>query len=375
MRNPPTMSTPLLRTLLLCTAITMVASTATAQEPIFPWKGGEGRGVRAEHLHMPLTDEENYSDRYTAEAWFEDGTRVWVSFLVTNFGPGTGKMTVRSRWYEADGKEHYTRHVLDRGDYNTGTGPFFVEGANHKLSGVPRRIKVQGKSQAFTFNLTFASGLRPWRPGTGRTTFGEAQETYFDTTLVQPKADVTGWVEKGGAKTQVKGYGYVIHTFGNVAPYNMYKRFLNVRSLDGDTVVYLKEFVTPGRYGNKRVRYLYVARAGEVLVATTRFRLRFGNLETDGRHANRYQVPMEITTTVKRGERIIKIKVVASAIVGREDVLQERSAFEAALIKQYAQPVNYTMDAQVHVAVQEGEDGEPVMSSQECAYEVSHLNK
>ena len=363
-----------MRTFLSAVALCAVlAPAARADEPVSPWKAGKA-GVSLENLAMPLTDEEYYSDRYTAEAWFKDGTRVYVSVLVTNLGPGTGKMTAKTRWYEKSGKEHYAKKELDRGDYKISNSPFSVEAGHIRLSGTPQRFKVTGSVEGYSYDLTFASGLSPWRPGTGRTTFGATGEKYFDTTLVQPRAVVTGSVTQGGQRTALDGYGYVLHTFGNMAPHAMYKRFLELRSIDGDTVVYLKQFTTPAEYGGKTVGFLYVARDGKPLVTSTGFGLKLGRVQTDGAHANKYKVPLELSTTVKRGDTTIDIVVSAPKIAGREDVLAGMSGLERTLVAPYAQPVNYSMDAEITVSVKQG-DAEPVVSKEKASYGVSHLNK
>jgi len=359
-----------LTTCLCVGAISALALPATAAEPIKAWKGEAARGVKTEHLYMPLTEEEYYSDRYTVEAWFEDGTRVWVSFLVNNFGPGTHKMKVRARFHEKGGKEHYVSDTVERKEYTVkNEKPFHVSAKAQTLSGTPSNIKVKGKSGAYSWNLSFKSGLRPFRPGTGRTEFGDGS-LYFDHTLVQPKAEVSGTVN-GKA---IKGYGYVIHTHGNIAPFSMFKNYLQVRSIDSDTVVWFHEFTTPAKYGGKRVGYLYVARDGKKLVGTTWYKRKFADMKPDTAHANKYKVPMKILVQGKRKATKLQVKVAADKIIGRVDELKSRGAFEAALIKQYAQPVNYTMSAKVQVVVQEGE-AEAVESVSDAAYEISHLNR
>ncbi|HIA03845.1 MAG TPA: hypothetical protein EYN66_18390 [Myxococcales bacterium] len=283
-------------------------------------------------------------------------------------------MTVKSRWYEASGKEHYFKKELSRGDYKVSSAPFSVEAAGYKLWGSPRSIKVRGKAGAFSYNVTFASGLRPWRPGTGRTEFGESGTHYYDTTMMQPKAKVSGWVSKGGAKSKLKGYGYVIHTHTNMAPHNMFKRLTEIRSIDSDTVLHLKQFKTPGGFGGKNVGFLYLARGGKVIASSTGFRLKSSNFKRDGKHANHYKVPLLLSTSLKRKNKLIEITITASRISGRDDVLASMGMIKRALIKQFAQPVNYTMDATVKISIKEG-DAEPVVTEEKVSYEVHHMNK
>ncbi len=353
-------------------AAVWISTAASAGETIDAWSAGEA-GVKPAHLALPLEEGEFYSDRYTAEAWFKDGSRVWVSFLVSNLGPGTHKLTVKSRWYETNGKEHYLKKELDAGDYTASAEPFKVSGAGITLSGSPRAIRVVGTVDGYSYDLTFKSGLAPWRPGTGRTVFGTDTTRYLDATLVQPKAVVTGSVTKGG-KTALEGFGYVTHTIANIAPYDMQTRFIEIRSIDTDTVVWLKQFKAPEKFGGKTYGYLYVARGGEVLVASKAVNLKLENVVTDSKHPNKYKVPLLITASGKRKGKDITIRVEAPKIDSRDDELQSRNAFEAALIKQYAQPVNYGMDGTVTVTVTE-EGKEPVVSTAKAAFTVSHLNK
>lgn len=354
---------------LLC----LLAVPAVADDKVVPWSEGKATGVTADHLAMPMTDEEFYFDRYSTEAWFKDGTHAWVSVVVHNMGPGSGKLTVKSRWYEKSGKEHYSKQELKPGQYTISNKPFSVEAGGHKLSGVPRTIKVHGKSGPYTYDLTFASGLAPWRPGTGRINFGDEGQ-YYDTTLVQPKAKVTGSVSGPSGKAQLEGHGYVIHSHGNIAPYFMQKRYLYVRSFDGDTVVWMGHMITSAKYGAKPVGYLYVARGEKVLVATGGVRLGTGNNKVDSQHENKYAIPWELTAAAKRGNTTVKVKLVATKQIGRDDVLKGMGAIEAALMKPFAQPVDYTLEANVTVSVQEG-DAAPVESTEPAAYEVSWVAK
>jgi hypothetical protein len=356
-------------------SVSLAATFAHADEPLGVWSAGDSKGVKTANLAVPLEESEFYTDRYTAEAWFKDGTRVWVSFLISNLGPGTHKLTVRSRWYEAGGKEHYFKKDLERSDYTISNEPFKFSAAGHTLSGTPRSFSVKGSSEGYTYDLDFKSGLAPWRPGSGRTSFGADGTQWLDTTIVQPKAVVTGSVSGPGGKKTLDGYGYVLHTIATVPPYEMAKRFVEVRAMDdGDTVVWVKQFTTPEKYGGKNFGYLYVAKGDEVLVSAGKFNLKFEKLQTDDKHANKYKIPFVISTSGKRKEKEIAVKIEGTKIVGREDGLEKRNAIEATLVRQYAQPVDYTIDGSVSVTITEP-GKEPVISTQKASYGVSHLNK
>jgi hypothetical protein len=81
-----------------------------------------------------------------------------------------------------------------------------------------------------------------------------------------------------------------------------------------------------------------------------------------------------LSTTLKRKNKVIKITIRASKISGREDVLASYGTIKRILIKQFAQPANYTMEATLKVSIQEG-DAEPVITQEKARYELHHMNK
>jgi hypothetical protein len=81
-----------------------------------------------------------------------------------------------------------------------------------------------------------------------------------------------------------------------------------------------------------------------------------------------------LSTTLKRKNKVIKITISASKISGREDVLASYGTIKRILIKQFAQPANYTMEATLKVSIQEG-DAEPVITQEKARYELHHMNK
>jgi hypothetical protein len=366
----------MIRQIVVIAAVTIVCQPleALSNEPVSVWKGGKGGGVRTHHLTMPMLGGEYYSDRYTMEAQFPDKSKIYVSFFLTNMGKGSGKLTVKSSWQEPNGKKSRSKKKLKAGQYRISAKPFSVSAAGHRLSGTPRNFRVSGRAGGIAFNLVFRPGLRPWRPRTGRTTFGMSGQKYLDTTLVSPRGKVTGWVRSNGRKDTLSGAGYVTHTHQNIAPHHMFKRFLSVRSTENDTVVYLKEYTTPDRYGKKRIGYLYVARAGKVLIARSYAGMRFGRMVTDRKHSSLYKIPFRIRVKSKRKGRKITVTVNASRIRRRVDQLKTLSKLERIVVRQFARPMSYNMDATVTVSVQEP-DGQTTTTTHKAAYDVTHLNK
>ena len=350
----------------------LLVPMAALAGPIRPWQGGTGRGVRPEHLALTLSDAPHYADRYTIEAFFPDGSAAYVSVLVKNFGVAPGTMTLKSRWHEPSGREHRFAADLPRGEYRTAASPFSVEARGHRIWGTPRRFHVRAHSGPYTYELRFASGLPPFRPWTGRTTFDDAGELYVDQTRVQPKAVVTGWVQRrGGPRKQVRGYGYVVHSVSTIAPHRMYRRYIQVRALEGRVALYIDWFQTPKDLGGRPVGYVYLAVDGRVVGVSRR--IRFSGFETDASHPAHYRNPRVVEAEIRRKGRTVRIRIETRKRLGREDVLAGMNALKRAVVKRFAWPVNYTFES--HYRIEMEGAGEPQVLEGTARLEIYHLNK
>lgn len=334
---------------------------------------GTARAVSDKDMLPAMLDGEHYSDKYTIEGYFKGGGDIYVSLLIKNFGMGDGKLTFKSRLTLADGTSlRGGGNEKARDKWSFATSPFSLEADGQKITGKPREFVVSGAGEGYTFEITFKASVPPWRPGSGRITFG-SNDIVWDTTLLQPKSAISGWIEVNGERKEIGGYGYAVHTYANVPPHEHAKRWVDFRAISGSTVVYYKEFTAPEKLGGATYPYLLVAQKGKVVFESLTAKVTYGDWQTDNKHENKYRVPEKLLITDEKDGKKLKLAIAAGKLKGREDVIEGLSAIEGAIVSKLAKPVNYRYGGKFEVSI-ETPEGE-VTGSGSGTLEVNHLNK
>ena len=334
---------------------------------------GSARAVTDNDMLPAMLDGEYYSDKYTIEGYFKGGGDIYVSLMIKNFGMGDGKLTFKSRLSLPEGKTlRGGGNEKSRDDWSYTKGPFTLEADGQKITGKPREFTVSGTGDGYTYEITFKATVSPWRPGSGRITFG-SNDVVWDTTLLQPKSKISGWIEVGGERREVTGYGYGVHTYANVPPHEHAKRWVDYRAISGSTVVYYKEFTAPEKLGGGTYSYLLVAHKGKIVYDSLTTKATYGDWETDNKHENKYRVPKKLLIEDDKDGRKLRLAIVAGKLLGREDVIAGLSSMEAAIVSKIAKPVNYRFNGRFEVEVVEPEG--TVKGSGSGTLEVNHLNK
>jgi hypothetical protein len=330
------------------------------------------RAASEADLVPALLEGEFYNDRFTVEAYLDGGIEIYTSAFVTNFGMGDHKLKFKSRVkLSPDRVLRGGDKELARESWAFVASPFSITADGQKLSGAPERLVVQGSGEGYTFELTYEPAVAPWRPGAGRITFGSA-ESFLDTFLIQPKSKVKGWLEVDGARREVSGHGYALRTYGNVAPHDAAKWQLDVRAIEGDTVLYLRHFKTPDAAGGAEMGFLLLAKGGEVIFESTEFKVEYSRLVLDEEHENKYEVPEALTIRAENAGRSLELSINTTARTKREDMNKSLSAMEKALVGRFAKPVAYTYAAEFTAKVT---GTQTVEGGGKARYEFNHINK
>ena len=317
----------------------------------------------------------SYSDKYTAEATFKDGSTFYFSIFHRSFGVGKVDFEVKSRYRDGKGGEWRTKERLTKGEWSQTTGKKFeIVMGRHKLSGTPKKWTFKAEDDAVAFELTFDADTPPWRPGTGRAYFDSSKEHYVDMSVLAPRARVTGTIRIGEETKEVKGRGWATHTQSNMLPAETATRWLQFRTEKGPLSFYVREIMPAPRWGGEPVRWLLVARKGDILFQSTDFKLEMGEFEYDTKHENRYGIPKVLRMEGKDGDKELKAVIKLTGRRSRTDLLESLSAVERAVVSRFAKPVTYTYHGAYQVEVKTGAE-EPQSFKGRGVFELDHLNK
>ena len=135
-----------------------------------------------------------------------------------------------------------------------------------------------------TADLTFTSELPGWKPGGGRTEYGD--DEFFAWVVPAPRARVEGTVTFGGKRLDARGIGYHDHNWGIGDMKRIVSYWYWGRIYAQDVTVLYAYVMTKKRYGNACSTPMMVAYDGKVILSTGEMTLRTGEPVFDQR-ANR----------------------------------------------------------------------------------------
>ncbi|MGM0574729.1 MAG: hypothetical protein ACQEXJ_07490 [Myxococcota bacterium] len=331
---------------------------------------GPDEAVTDAHLSPALADDEAAWEKLIFEAYFPGGVEVYWSARFTNLGPGDGKATVKSRVKGGDLGAQESQEKADEGDYTASGPPPRIEIGDHALSGGVERVHVEGAGKGYSFALDFEPTVKPWRPGDGRARFPRGG--YYDVTLAVPKGKVTGTITVDGKAQKVEGYGYGMHTHGTLSPHEQAKRWTKLRTLEGDSVVHMAEFVTPDKLGAETVGWLYIAHDGRVVAATSDYEQGYGKFGKDAEGGPGYEVPRTLVLRTEDGGDKVVLAMEGRGRYDRTDELERMSKLERLVVKRFAWPIRYAWKARWRLKT----EGEPPVEAEgdEMRFEITHLN-
>ncbi|MCA9538791.1 MAG: hypothetical protein KC620_07880 [Myxococcales bacterium] len=351
-----------------------LALTATAQaaEPVRAWQGAR-TVVKDKHLIPAMKDGEGYGDKYTFNADFGDRGSFYFSLTISNLGLGDHKMEAKGR-LSVDGKEMRWDKDLDEDDWSYAKDKLLIKAGPATLSGTPDALRFQVDAGGNALDFTFTPIARAWRPRNGQVQFGKDRKVSDYT--VFPLMTAKGKFKIGGDWQEIEGRGYGTRSWSEMAVYEQSRWALDMRGIEGDTTVYMREIGTTDEYGAIRVPYLLITKGDQVLVESFDYQFKPTEMMTDDKHENAYRVPEGFTLAGKDAEAKdvqFRGKVTKKKLLARKDPLGEMNAALRAVAERYSKPVRYEYEVDYLIEVKTANGVERIGGT--GRYEVYHLNK
>ncbi|WP_287154071.1 lipocalin-like domain-containing protein [Candidatus Solincola tengchongensis] len=238
---------------------------------------------------IPLTPGENAlhpearSSRYYGEWWYFDA-RLDDGHVVVGFIQASELMSrkpgIELHVYKPDGEKLSVVKKFSHEQLRASTEKCDVwVGDNHCYAEFPESGNLPVHhlhiaEDGMEADLTFRSEVPGWKPGKGRTRYGN--RGYFAWVVPAPRAYVEGSVRFGGTTLRAKGIGYHDH---NVVTADM-RRILSFwywgRLYTEEHTLLYAYVKTNRRFGGKASKPLMLARGGEVILSSGEMRLREG---------------------------------------------------------------------------------------------------
>jgi hypothetical protein len=142
-------------------------------------------------------------------------------------------------------------------------------------------VKHSGQEKRWTFslhaetadlcaNLTFSGLVPPWRPGAGKTYFGDLDHSFAWLPSI-PFGTVEGTLTYDGLVHPVKGTGYHDHNWGNVVLPSVMDHWTWGRAHVADYSLIFVEQIAAKKFGFARIPVFLLAKGEQVLVDDSRY--------------------------------------------------------------------------------------------------------
>jgi hypothetical protein len=289
-----------------------------------------------------MSSEESYTERYTFSANLDGGGHIGADFTISNLGWGDGQGAVQVR-VKLPGQKNYTySKKVSEGDWSFAKNKFHLDIANTSVTGKGTdrfQIKHQGKDAKF--DITFKNTISMWQPGDGRI---DTDEGYYKFDVIAPRADISGKVYIGGKWHEVTGSqeGYADHVAMNVAPFDLAKRFMRMRTSKGDVFIIWREITLTEALGGESMTWVMVGYKDKIVFSDPDATISIGKSIKDPKTG--YRVPLSVQIDGDSGKDSIKL-VVRGKRFKRKDLLASYGSAARAVASTMTEPYAYTVEA------------------------------
>ena len=287
--------------------------------------------------------QEWYLESYSFNGWFDDGSRVYIQYVINNLGLGDFKAGVTMSYSPATGKGAGLAQKADFEEwkYNV-SGDFLLVIDDTWIKGNEQGFHIKGKDSDFALDLHFKNVVSPWRPRDGKVLYGpDGADGSYEFMLMAPRADVTGTVTVRGEKKQVKGIGFGDHSTMDVPAFDQSRRWIRLRAYDKRHSVLLAEFVTPPRQGSVRVPWLLITRDGVPIMESYRYLLKPVKYGPDKKYP-RYVTIEEYQLEAKSSRVHIKGRVKMTKLLSRYSFVDKLPPVIRSIVRQVIDPMSFT---------------------------------
>ncbi|MEI7849126.1 MAG: lipocalin-like domain-containing protein [Chloroflexota bacterium] len=205
-------------------------------------------------------------------------------------------------------------------------------------------VEVDGMSA----DLIFTSQVPAWRPGAGKSYFGDMQH-YFGWLPAIPYGKVEGSIHYDGQTYHVQGSGYHDHNWGNVGLNEVMDHWYWGRAHLGEYTLIYVEQIGAKEYGYTRMPVFMLAKGSQVLtgdgLALTMQSADF--VPAAGGRA----YPRQLDFHWEKGEENVHLRLREPTLIEGTSLLISFPAWQRALLRLVANPYYFRFNARLELSI------------------------
>jgi predicted secreted hydrolase len=208
---------------------------------------------------------------------------------------------------------------------------------------------LHAETQNMSADLTFTGLVPPWRPGAGKSFFGDLDH-YFAWLPSIPYGTVEGTLTYDGQEHRVKGTGYHDHNWGNVALPSVLDHWYWGRAHVGDYTLIFVEQIARKKYGSARLPVFLLAKGDQVLADDARY---FSMQARDFlRHPAGREYPREVDFLFARSSERVRLALREQKLIEAVSLLGALPPFKRQLARLVANPYYFRFNTMLELEIE-----------------------
>ncbi len=207
---------------------------------------------------------------------------------------------------------------------------------------------LHAQTNSLAADLTFIGLVPPWRPGAGKSYFGDL-EHYFAWLPSIPYGIVQGTLTYDGQMHAVSGNGYHDHNWGNAALASVMDHWYWGRAHLGDYTLIFVEQIASKKYGSTRIPVFLLSKGEKVLVDDARYLI----LQTGAftRQPGGRMVPGEVDFTWACNQDQVRLELRKPNLIESASLLLALPPAKRALARLFANPYYFRFNAELDLTI------------------------
>ncbi|RPH61578.1 MAG: hypothetical protein EHM81_03980, partial [Chloroflexi bacterium] len=224
---------------------------------------------------------------------------------------------------------------------NVRIGSSWAKGDLHSYQA---HVELEGVSA----DLVFTSLVPPWRPGAGKSYFGDL-EHYFAWLPSIPYGTVTGTLTYDGQTHTVKGTGYHDHNWGNIGLNEVMDHWYWGRAHIGDYTLIYVEQIGAQAYGYTRMPVFLLAKGDQILTGDGAPLTMQANDFVAYSGGRAY--PREVDFHWQSGKDTVHLSLRQPKLIEGTSLLISFPAWQRPLLRLFANPFYFRFNAEMELSI------------------------
>lgn len=334
--------------------ILFLCQAQASADAVFAFGEGKGEVSPTEAFFHPLKDF-SYTESWFFLARLDQGYILYATIFITNMGLSRFSPGVEFSIFTPEGERLAVKKEYKKSNLSALSDKYYVEVEKNLVEGLHPDYHLHLEENGIIVDLSFKSLHPMWRMGDGKIYFGEDRKKFWSFVVPCPSALVSGVIDTGGKRVEVKGVGYHDHSLLNIPATSFSKEWHNIHIFSEDVTVNILDMVLTGKYGGKNTGFAAAFFSEGSICQSKKYVVSTGEPVADKEFG--YSYPMRIDFGLEGADCSLKGVLLGKKLIEKMDILSNLHPISRGFVKTFiANPVYYRVlsDFEMEYPAQKG---------------------